>query len=107
MHWQPEKGVSGMPPGPGYWALTRHADVAFVSKNPEIFSSEIGTSVMVELPEKDLANMQKQMIHMDPPRHTALRKLMNPHFKPGAVRGTDEISRRHIHSVLDLSLIHI
>lgn len=101
VHWQPEKGVSGMPPGPGYWALTRHADVAFVSKNPEIFSSEIGTSVMVELPEKDLANMQKQMIHMDPPRHTALRKLMNPHFKPGAVRGTEEISRRHIHSVLD------
>ena len=26
-------------PGPGYWALTRYEDVAFVSKHPELFSS--------------------------------------------------------------------
>jgi len=89
VHWQPEIGASGAPPGPGYWALTRHADVAFVSKHPELFSSEAGTSVLIELPDRDLQNMQKQLIHMDPPRHTALRNLMNPHFKPGAVRRTE------------------
>ena len=100
VHWQPEVGISGMPPGPGYWALTRHADVSYVSKHPEIFSSEVGSSVMVELPEKDLANMQKQLIHMDPPRHTALRKLMNPHFKPGAIRGTELSSEQHVKQVL-------
>ncbi len=101
LYWQEEIGASGAPPGPGYWALTRHADVAFVSKHPELFSSEVGTSVLVDLPPRDLANMQKQLIHMDPPRHTQLRKLMNPHFKPGAVRRTEARMRRLVDATLD------
>ncbi len=101
VYWQEEVGASGAPPGPGYWALTRHADVAFVSKHPELFSSEIGTSVLVDLPPRDLANMQQQLIHMDPPRHTKLRKLMNPHFKPGAVRRTEARMRARVDQALD------
>ncbi len=29
-------------PGPGYWAVTRHADVVHASLNPQIFSSAQG-----------------------------------------------------------------
>lgn len=101
VHWQPETGASGSIKGPGYWALTRHADVEFVSKNPQLFSSEIGTSVMSDLPPRDRANMQQQLIHMDPPRHTALRKLMNPHFKPRAVRATEQHLRAVVGRTLD------
>ena len=59
--FNPDNYVSGMPhdqltllrtqapvfrhPDPGraegHWAITRHADVVFVSRNPELFSSEL------------------------------------------------------------------
>lgn len=93
VHWQPECRLPGVLPGPGYWALTRYEDVAFVSKNPEIFSSEDGSSILSELNRRDLANMRLQLINMDPPSHTELRKLMSPHFKPRSVRATEEHTR--------------
>ena len=34
VHWQPECKLPGLEQGPGYWALTRYEDVAFVSKPP-------------------------------------------------------------------------
>jgi len=101
VHWQEETGASGSLPGPGYWALTRHADISFVSKNPSLFSSEVGTSVMSDLPPKDRANMQQQLINMDPPAQTELRGLMNPHFKPSVVRQTEEPTRRLVRDTLD------
>jgi len=101
VHWQEETGRSGSLPGPGYWALTRYADIAFVSKNPDLFSSEVGTSIVSDLPKRDLANMQQQLIHMDPPRHTELRNLVNPHFKPGAVRRTESNMRTIVRETLD------
>jgi cytochrome P450 len=100
VHWQEETGASGSPKGHGYWALTRHADIAYVSKHSELFSSEVGSAVMSELPPRDLQNMRQQLINMDPPTHTDLRKLMNPHFKPGAVRGTEEHTRRIVRETL-------
>ena len=38
VYFHPEKG------GPGYWALTKYADVLEVSKDPERFSSARGTA---------------------------------------------------------------
>lgn len=101
VHWQEETGASGSPAGPGYWALTRHEDVSFVSKHPELFSSERGSSVLGDLPPRDLQNMQQQLIHMDPPTHNALRTLLNPHFKPGTVRATEDHTRRIVTETLD------
>ena len=82
VYWQGETGRSGSLPGPGYWALTRYEDIAYVSKNAQLFSSGVGTCVISDLPQRDLENMQQQLINMDPPQHTELRGLMNPHFKP-------------------------
>jgi cytochrome P450 len=101
VHWQPESKVPGVRQGPGYWALTRYDDVAHVSKNAQLFSSGIGTSILSELEPKDLRNMQQQLINMDPPRHVALRKLMNPPFKPTAVRASEDAIRGIVCSVLD------
>jgi cytochrome P450 len=101
VHWQEETGASGTPKGPGYWALTRFEDVAHVSKHSEIFSSERGTAVISDLPPRDSHNMRQQLIHMDPPRHTALRKIMNPYFKPGAVRASEAHTRQIVREALD------
>ena len=101
VHWQPECKIPGAPQGAGYWALTRYEDVAFVSKNSELFSSERGSSVMTDLHQRDLENMREQLINMDPPKHTELRKVMTPHFKPRTVKSTEEDTREIVCQTLD------
>ena len=101
VHWQPECKIPGAPQGPGYWALTRYEDVAFVSKNPHLFSSGVGTSVLTDLAPRDAENMRAQLINMDPPLHTQLRKVMSPHFKPRTVRATEEHTRQIVRETLD------
>ena len=50
VHWHKEKD------GPGFWAVTRHDDVVFVSKHPEIFSSTRGGTNIFDVPEADLGD---------------------------------------------------
>ncbi len=101
VHWQPECKLPGVKQGPGYWALTRYEDVAFVSKHPELFSSEVGTCVLSDLAPRDAENMRQQLINMDPPLHTQLRKVMSPHFKPRTVQTTEDHTRRIVSETLD------
>jgi cholest-4-en-3-one 26-monooxygenase len=101
VHWQEECELPVFLPGPGYWALTRYEDVVFVSKNPEIFSTEVGTSVLNELHPRERAMAREQLIQMDPPGHTELRNLMNVQFKPRAVNETEEHVRKIVIETLD------
>ena len=39
-----EQPIGPFPPGPGYWAITRHADVVEASRQPELFCSGDRTS---------------------------------------------------------------
>ena len=94
VHWQVECKVPGFVKGRGYWALTRYEDICYVSKNPDIFSSEEGSSALSDLSPSDLNMAREQLIQMDPPGHTELRKLMNPPFRPRTVRTTEEQIRR-------------
>jgi len=102
VHWHPgRKGRGQLAPGRieidqrGFWVLTRHQDVLAVSKDPELFSSEHGTCINADLVEADLRLMQQQLIHMDPPRHTQLRKLVSRGFTPRTI-GRLEIHVREL-----------
>jgi cytochrome P450 len=101
VHWQEECELPAFLPGPGYWALTRYEDVAFVSKHPEIFSSAAGTSTLNELRPRERRLARHQLIQMDPPGHTELRSLMNFPFKPRAVRDTEAHMRKIVCETLD------
>lgn len=101
VHWQEECEIPVFLPGPGYWALTRYEDVAFVSKSPEIFSSAAGSSVLNELRPRERRLAHQQLIQMDPPDHTELRNLMNAPFKPHAVRVTEGHMRKIVCETLD------
>ena len=68
VHWQPT------PDGGGYWALTKHADVAEVSRDPELFSSAAGFVVIEPLSEAQLAMMRFTLLGMDPPEHLRFRQ---------------------------------
>ena len=73
--------IEGFPQGPGYWALTRYADVMHVSRHPELFCSGRGGTNIGDIPQ-ELAEFLGSIINMDDPRHKKLRGLVNSGFGP-------------------------
>ena len=51
--FQPEPEYEApIPPGPGFWALTRHADIWAASRNPDLFQSGRGSNIG-DMPDRD------------------------------------------------------
>jgi cytochrome P450 len=67
----------------GFWAVTRHADVVHVSRNPELFCSGQGVG-LGDVPI-DLLELNASFLVMDAPRHTALRRVVSGAFTPKRV----------------------
>jgi cytochrome P450 len=71
---------------PGYepfWAVTKHADIVEISKQPLRFSSAQG----ITLRRAGAPVMHSEMVVMlDPPRHGPVRRVANGRFTPRAVR---------------------
>lgn len=73
VHFQAE------PNGPGYWAVTRYKDVWDVDRNFQAFSSEPTIMIQDPLGQQDFGPY-KMMLMMDPPQHTAFRRLIRQEF---------------------------
>jgi methyl-branched lipid omega-hydroxylase len=76
-----EPEVPPFPRGPGYYAVTRHADVLTVSRSPEVFSSGQGAVSILDMPA-EMNEFFGSMISMDDPRHARLRKIVSGTFTP-------------------------
>jgi cholest-4-en-3-one 26-monooxygenase len=75
------------PEGPGFWVITRHADVCAVGKDAREYSSDQARGGVVGLEERldqpeFVDTGAKLMLTMDPPDHTRYRKLVNKGFTP-------------------------
>jgi methyl-branched lipid omega-hydroxylase len=71
----------GFVAGAGHWALTKHEDLHYASRHPDIFSSvPASTSLMDVAPE--IAEFLGSMISLDDPRHLRLRTIVNRAFTP-------------------------
>jgi len=68
VHWDAKNAI---------WAVSKHADVVYASKNHETFCSGEGTRP--NMPTK------LSIVDMDEPRHGQLRNLINRGFKPRRV----------------------
>ena len=87
--------------GTGYWALTKHADVAAASKNSKVFSSR-ENGVIIRNPETatvESVEMTKVVIiNQDAPDHTALRSIISRGFTPRSIaaleEGLEEVAQR-------------
>ena len=91
------------PDGPGFYAVTRYADIREVHRHVDIYSSEIGGTSLEDLDEEQL-EARKSMIDMDPPRHDELRGLIARRFTPRAVHVWEEQIRTVVNAVLDTAL---
>ena len=69
------------PDGKGFWAVARYADVWTVDRDFQNYSSE--PTIMISDPAAEAAQGfggYKMMLMMDPPQHTAYRKLIRNEF---------------------------
>ncbi|UBU10825.1 cytochrome P450 [Nonomuraea gerenzanensis] len=88
--WIPEPPIGPWREGPGFWAVFRHADVKHVLRTPEDFSSHLGaTQIRDPDTPADLRFVQSQMLNMDPPAHSRLRRIVAAAFTPRAVRALE------------------
>ncbi len=92
VHWVESTG--SLP----FWAVTRHADITEVSRNPALYRNAprltVGSGRGADLPVRMLLNM-------DPPEHHAYRRLVSPEFTPRSLRGLGERVDRIANSILD------
>jgi cytochrome P450 len=73
---------------PGFWALTRRADIAYVSQHPQLFTSAQG--VALNPMPAEIQRFASFFLTMDPPQHTVYRRLISSAFTPRNVRLIEE-----------------
>ncbi|MBS0472827.1 MAG: cytochrome P450 [Proteobacteria bacterium] len=99
VHFQAE------PEGAGYWAVTRWQDVYDVDRNFQAFSSE--PTIMIQDAPQQSTNFKgyKMMLMMDPPQHTAFRRLIRQEFtqpvSAGRVPRMQELARQIVDEVIE------
>ncbi len=93
------------PPGGGYYALTRHRDVAEVSRHPEIFLSGPGAVSQFDL-TPELVEYFSGMISTDNPRHARLRRIVSNAFNPRNIRAVEDAIERVAIEVVDRAREH-
>ncbi len=84
---------------PGFWALTRRADIAYVSQHPELFTSAQG--VALNPMPAEIQRFASFFLSMDPPQHTVYRRLISSAFTPRNVRQIEEQIHKNAVAIAD------
>src|SRR5947208_4434315 len=95
----PPEMAATIPKGPGFWALTRYADIMQVSRDPELFHSA-PTATIGDMPA-EIAEWLGSMINMDAPKHTKLRLIVNRGFTPRQVARIEESVRTQAKEIVN------
>ncbi|MGY1805701.1 cytochrome P450 [Blastococcus sp. SYSU D00922] len=94
-----EPEVPGLPNGPGYYAVTRHADLDAISSQPQVFCSGKGAVSIQDIPA-DLHEFYGSMISMDDPRHARIRRIVSKTFTPRMLERVVDSVRGIVEEVL-------
>jgi cholest-4-en-3-one 26-monooxygenase len=94
------------PHGPGFWVVSKYADVQAVSRDPVTYSSDQDRGgVTLEEPKTPTAGpAAKVLIAMDPPEHTRHRKLVNRGFTPRMINALEPHIREITTRILDRAI---
>ena len=89
-----------------FWAITKHADIISISKQPTKNLNEPRLAVFPAfLPPAPEERSVRQLLVMDPPEHGVYRRLASKHFTPRAVQRlvsqVDVIAREVIDELAD------
>lgn len=85
------------PGGPGFWNITKHADLVEVNRDPLGFSSETGGVFRYDLHNMEGDNAFDSrgvmMLTTDPPKHTRYRRLVSKGFTPRMIGKLEDALR--------------
>ncbi|MDX3747023.1 cytochrome P450 [Streptomyces sp. AK08-02] len=97
VHWQPEES-----PNSGFWAVTRHADIARVDRDAETFTST--RFVNLEEVDEDQIKKRASILELDGVRHRALRSVIQRQFGAGVINSYTDFLRGLTAQTLDAAL---
>jgi cytochrome P450 len=83
----------------GARVVARYADIREISRDPARFCS--GRGVLINDPLREGGSIEGSILHLDPPRHAAYRKLLNREFTTRAVGRMEDRVRMRTRSLLD------
>ncbi|QBI55306.1 cytochrome P450 [Streptomonospora litoralis] len=95
-----EPDMGPLPPGPGYYALVNHADVAEAGREPGVFASQPSAISIPDMPQ-DFAEYFGSLINLDDPRHARLRRVVSRGFTPRMLARLQEDVERHAARIVD------
>ncbi len=91
-----------------FWAITKHAHISEISKQPDVFESGKGivpaTREIAERMargEKGPFDVMQTIITMDPPKHRKYRKVASPFFTPQALGRIDDVVQASARNLVD------
>ncbi|MBJ17925.1 MAG: cytochrome P450 [Deltaproteobacteria bacterium] len=91
-----------VPGWPTYWAITKHADIIEISKQPDAFLNAPGMTIVRDREQEESDTPQiKTIINMDPPEHKQFRKVASPFFTPRAINALDPMVRDIARKLVD------
>ena len=93
--------------GDSYWAITKHADITHIGKNPELFISSPTLFIPFEDEDPNVPRFEAPptLIALDPPKHHKYRQLISKRFTPRALRAfhadIDAIAKKIVDKLLE------
>ena len=90
---------------PGFWAITKYADVVDIYRNNKEFTSERGNVLVTLLQGEDSAS-RKMLAVTDGPRHREIRNLMLKSFSPPVLEPVVAGIHRRTRELVELALEH-
>ncbi len=91
-----------------FWAITKHAHISEISKQPDVFESGKGIVPATRVDAERIARGEKgpfdvmqTIITMDPPKHRKYRKVASPWFTPQALARVDAVVKASARRLVD------
>ena len=84
-----------------FWAITKHADIIAIGKQPDAFLNAPRLAVFTNDLPPPPEGAARHLLNMDPPDHARYRRVTSGWFTPRAVRGMSEKVERVVREVLD------
>jgi cholest-4-en-3-one 26-monooxygenase len=98
------------PDGPGFWVVTKYADIVHCNRDAASFSSDGARGGVVAIEDSQSRRTEAEeaggnlMLQMDPPDHTRYRKLVNRGFTPRMIGELETHVRDLTNGILDQAL---
>jgi cholest-4-en-3-one 26-monooxygenase len=95
VYWHPSEEY-----GPGFWVVTKYADVIAIERDVKTFSSAKGGALLDDQQE----GTELMMLNQDPPQHTRLRNLVARGFTPKVIKAMEPHIREAAKAIVDRQL---